>query len=247
MEIVPAIDVIEGRCVRLTGGDYRKKQVYFDDPLEAAREFERFGLKRLHLVDLDGAKAGGIVNRRVLERIASGTNLRIDFGGGIKRDEDIQAAFESGATMVTAGSVAVRDPELFLSWLEAWGSERLILGADSRGGTVSVGGWLESSDKPLIPFILDYLRRGVRKVVCTDIARDGMMSGPAVDLYREIIEAASGEGEAAGELELTASGGIRSLEDLDRLSQAGCRSAIIGKAVYEGAIPLEALAGWIAG
>jgi len=243
MEIVPAIDIIEGKCVRLTGGDYGKKSIYYEDPLTAAREFEQHGLKRLHLVDLDGAKAGGIVNRNVLERIAGGTSLIIDFGGGVKRDEDIRAAFESGAAMVTGGSIAVRDPERFLAWLEEWGPERIILGADARDGYIAVGGWQESSRKPLLPFVLDYLDLGIRKVICTDIARDGMMSGSSLTLYTELIQAAREAGQPG--MELTASGGVTDLAELDCLEASGLSAAIIGKAIYEGSITLDALGDWV--
>ncbi len=243
MEIIPAIDIIEGRCVRLTGGDYAQKKVYNEDPVAVAKEFEQYGLNRLHLVDLDGAKAGGIVNHAVLSRIAGATSLTIDFGGGIKRNEDIRVAFESGAAMVTGGSVAVRDPELFLSWLERWGSDRLILGADVKAGFIAVSGWKEQSHERLIPFVLDYLGRGVRKVICTDISRDGMLSGSAQQLYGDMLQASREAGHP--ELELIASGGVTAVEELDQLACRGMAGAIIGKALYEGAITLESLARWV--
>lgn len=244
MEIIPAIDIIEGKCVRLTGGDYGKKKVYNEDPVAAALNFSSAGIRRLHLVDLDGAKAGRIVNRKVLEAIASKTDLTIDFGGGLKREEDINAAFESGASMVTGGSVAVKNPDLFLAWLEKWGAERIILGADAREGKIAVSGWLESSTEEIIPFILKYRKKGIRKVISTDISRDGMMSGPAVELYGEILYAAS---DAYGDeaIHLIASGGIRNIADLEELSARNLSGAIIGKALYEGTIRLDELASWI--
>jgi len=243
MIIIPAIDIIDGKCVRLAGGDYGKKKIYNEDPLAVAREFEEYGIRRLHLVDLDGAKSGGIVNRKVLESIASGTNLIIDFGGGIKRDSDIRAAFESGASMVTGGSIAVKEPETFLGWLEEWGAERMILGADAKDGMIAINGWMESSERELIPFVLDYLTKGIRQVICTDISKDGMMSGASIDLYKEMIKTA----EYAGldTLDLIASGGVTYSEELDALAEAGLHGAIIGKAIYEGTISLESLGIWI--
>ena len=243
MVIIPAIDIIDGKCVRLAGGDYGKKKIYNEDPLAVAREFEDYGIRRLHLVDLDGAKSGGIVNRKVLESIASGTDLVIDFGGGIKRDSDIRAAFESGASMVTGGSIAVKEPETFLGWLEEWGSERMILGADAKDGYIAVSGWMERSESELIPFVLDYLNKGVRKVICTDINKDGMMSGASIDLYKEMRKASVDAG--LDTLELIASGGVTYIDELDALAEAGLHGAIIGKAIYEGTISLESLGIWI--
>ncbi len=243
MEIIPAIDIIEGKCVRLAGGDYGKKKVYNENPLAVAREFEEHGIQRLHLVDLDGAKSGGLVNRKVLESIASGTNLIIDFGGGIKRDSDIRAAFESGASMVTGGSIAVKEPEMFLGWLQEWGSDCIILGADARDGFIAVSGWMEKSGRELIPFVEDYLKKGIRKVICTDIRKDGMLSGSSLALYKEIIQSADSAG--LSELELVASGGVTVIDELDNLAAAGLYGAIIGKAIYEGTISLESLAEWI--
>ncbi len=243
MEIIPAIDIIEGKCVRLAGGDYGKKKIYNENPLAVAREFEEHGIRRLHLVDLDGAKSGGMVNRKVLESIASGTNLVIDFGGGIKRDSDIRAAFESGASMVTGGSIAVKDPEMFLGWLQEWGSDCIILGADARDGFIAVSGWMEKSGRELIPFVEDYLKKGIRKVICTDISKDGMMSGSSLALYKEIIHSAESAG--LSELELVASGGVTFIDELDNLAAAGLCGAIIGKAIYEGTISLESLGRWI--
>ncbi|MCK5155732.1 MAG: 1-(5-phosphoribosyl)-5-[(5-phosphoribosylamino)methylideneamino]imidazole-4-carboxamide isomerase [Spirochaetales bacterium] len=243
MEIIPAIDIIDGKCVRLAGGDYGKKKVYNEDPLAVAREFEEYGIRRLHLVDLDGAKSGGIVNRKILETIASGTNLVIDFGGGIKRDSDIRAAFESGAAMVTGGSIAVKEPETFLAWHSEWGPDRIILGADARDGFIAVSGWLENSGSELIPFVLDYLAKGIRKVICTDISKDGMMSGASIELYKEMMQSADDAG--LRNLELIASGGVTYMSELDNLAEAGLSGAIIGKAIYEGSISLKALGNWI--
>lgn len=243
MVIIPAIDIIEGKCVRLSGGDYGKKKIYNEDPLAVAREFEEHGIRRLHLVDLDGAKSGGIVNRKVLESIASGTNLIIDFGGGIKRDSDIRAAFESGAAMVTGGSIAVKEPDMFLSWLEEWGSDRMILGADAKEGYIAVSGWMEKSERELIPFVHEYLKKGIRKVICTDISKDGMMNGASLELYKEMIQSAESAG--LNGLELIASGGVTYIDELDKLTAAGLHGAIIGKAIYEGTISLESLRTWI--
>ena len=243
MVIIPAIDIIEGKCVRLTGGDYGRKKIYNEDPVAVAKEFEQCGITRLHLVDLDGAKAGGIVNHTILSRIAAATNLCIDFGGGIKRTEDIQKAFDSGAAMVTGGSIAAKNPELMLSWLDTYGPEKLILGADTRDGKIAVSGWLELSQNDVIPFILSYLEKGLRKVICTDISKDGMLCGSSIQPYAEILTAS---GKATGNtLELIASGGVTTLDELTLLQQAGLSGAIIGKAIYEGSITLEALAGWI--
>jgi phosphoribosylformimino-5-aminoimidazole carboxamide ribotide isomerase len=243
MVIIPAIDIIEGKCVRLSGGDYGKKKIYNEDPLAVAREFEEHGIRRLHLVDLDGAKSGGIVNRKVLESIASGTNLIIDFGGGIKRDSDIRAAFESGAAMVTGGSIAVKEPDMFLSWLEEWGSDRMILGADAKEGYIAVSGWMEKSERELIPFVHEYLKKGIRKVICTDISKDGMMNGASLELYKEMIQSAESAG--LNGLELIASGGVTYIEELDKLAAAGLHGSIIGKAIYEGTISLESLGLWL--
>ncbi|MDA3832237.1 MAG: 1-(5-phosphoribosyl)-5-[(5-phosphoribosylamino)methylideneamino]imidazole-4-carboxamide isomerase [Spirochaetales bacterium] len=239
-EVIPAIDVIEGNCVRLTRGDYEKKSVYSSDPLDVAMQYEDAGLRRLHLVDLDGAKSGGLVNRKVLERIASHTSLVIDFGGGIKRDEDIQAAFDSGASMVTGGSVAVKNPELFLKWLALYGSEKLILGADLSNGFVAVSGWLEHSHVTGVELVLRYLEQGIRKVISTEISRDGMLSGPSYDLYKQISDAAQLAGYP--DLQLTASGGVSSVDDLVELKKRGLSGVIVGKALYEGKITVEELA-----
>lgn len=226
MRIIPAIDISEGKAVRLRQGDYDRKTEYFEDPLDAARQFEAAGLKYLHVVDLDGAKARRIVNLPVLERLVTNTQLQIDFGGGIASRADLEAALQAGAKQVTVGSLAARDPETFLSWLEEFGPERLILGADAREGRIAVSGWLESTDLEVEAFVKRFYQAGVRYVVCTDIARDGMLSGPAIGLYRRLLQENPG-------LKLVASGGIRGTEDLQELQAAGLDGAIVGRAVYE--------------
>lgn len=238
-DIIPAIDLIEGSAVRLTKGDYAKKTVYASDPLEVAKRFEGAGLKRLHLVDLDGAKSGGIVNHAVLERIAGKTSLVVDFGGGVKRDEDIKKAFSCGAAMVTGGSIAVKDPETFLRWLETYGPERIILGADVSGGKVALSGWLESSSVSGEELIGSYVRKGIRKVISTDISKDGMLTGPSFGLYASISEHLRTSG--LPKIELIASGGVSEYEDLLRLREQGLSGVIVGKAYYEGRISLEQL------
>ncbi len=232
IEIIPAIDIIGGKCVRLTKGDYDCAKVYNANPLEVAQAFEAHGVRRLHLVDLDGAKAGRIVNYRVLEQIASRTSLVIDFGGGLKCDDDLRIAFNSGAQMVTGGSVAVKNPKLFCSWLDAFGSERIILGADVKGEKVAVSGWQETSDCDLMPFIEHYVARGIRQVICTDIERDGMLQGASVALYKRILQ----QFPALG---LVASGGVSSWRDIEELNEASVPSVIVGKAIYEGRITLK--------
>ncbi len=238
MRIIPAIDIIGGKCVRLTKGDYDTQKVYYPDPLDAARAFEDHGIRYLHLVDLDGARSSHIVNYQVLERISAKTNLQIDFGGGLKSDDDLRIAFESGARQVTGGSIAVKEPSRFLDWLKIYGPERIILGADARDGKIAVSGWQEGSEQELTPFIRSFLQEGVRLVICTDIARDGMLQGPATPLYSSLIRDLQGENM---DLCLIASGGIRSIEDLERLRETGCEGAIIGKAIYEGSIDLMEL------
>lgn len=234
IELIPAIDIIEGKCVRLSQGDYGTRKVYSEDPAEMALRLEDVGIHRLHVVDLDGAKAGHIVNYRTLERIATRTNLCIDFGGGVKRDEDLRIAFESGAQMVTGGSVAVREPERFLSWLKQYGSERIILGADAKDRKIAVGGWEESTALELVSFIQEYVQKGVRKTICTDIGKDGMLQGPAVDLYQDIQR-------EVPEVYLIASGGVSSIADIERLAEAGIPAVIFGKALYEGRISFQEL------
>ena len=234
MDIIPAIDIIGGSCVRLSQGDYALKKEYSSDPLEMAKRFEDHGLKRLHLVDLEGAKGGTIVNLQSLERIASNTCLIIDFGGGIKKSDDLRDAFNAGASMVTCGSIAASDPPLVESWLARYGSDRLILGADAKSGMIATHGWLETTSLEVGPFIDSYLAKGFFRVICTDIALDGMLSGPSFALYDELLA-------SRPSLHLIASGGIASIEDMYALHKAGLGGAIIGKALYEGAITLEAL------
>jgi phosphoribosylformimino-5-aminoimidazole carboxamide ribotide isomerase len=233
IELIPAIDIINGQCVRLTKGDYDQKTVY-GNPLDMALEFERIGYKRLHVVDLDGAKSKHIVNDAVLREITSQTNLVVDFGGGIKTDEDLEKAFAAGASMVTVGSIAVTQPELFLGWLEKYGAERMILGADVRNGKISINGWKEDSSEDLLPFLQKYIDAGVKNVLCTEISKDGTLAGPAIELYREVME-------AYPELHLIASGGVSSMEDIKALDQAGIPAVVFGKAIYEGRIDLRQL------
>lgn len=255
MRIIPAIDIIEGKCVRLSKGDYESKKVYNENPLEVAQQFEAHGIEYLHLVDLDGAKSKHIVNHRILETIATNTNLKIDFGGGLKTDEDLHIAFESGASQITGGSIAVKDRETFIHWLEKYGPDSIILGADAKEEKVAVSGWLEESDKRLVPFIQEYLKEGVTYVICTDISKDGMLEGPSFDLYNKIVSKTmkvdtviSGSGvedkETLG-INLIASGGISSFEELPKLAEIGCEGTIIGKAIYENRIGLKQLERYI--
>lgn len=238
IELIPAIDLIGGKCVRLTKGDYDTQKVYNEDPVAVAREFEEYGFKRLHVVDLDGARSKHVVNHKVLERMAQATNLVIDFGGGIKTDEDIRIATESGAQMITVGSVAVTRPDLFLGWLQQLGSERIILGADVKNGRISINGWKEDSSDELIPFLDKYIQKGVQKVLCTEISKDGTLQGPATALYREIMT-------QFPQCHLIASGGVSSMNDLKELDQAGIPAVVFGKAIYEGRIALKDLALWM--
>lgn len=231
IELIPAIDIIGGQCVRLTKGDYDQKTVY-GEPLDMALEFERIGFKRLHVVDLDGAKSKHIVNDAVLKAITKETNLTVDFGGGIKTNEDIEKAFASGAAMVTIGSIAVTQPELFMGWLSTYGAERIILGADVRHGKISINGWKEDSSEDLLPFLRKYVDAGVKNVLCTEISKDGTLAGPAIDLYRRIME-------TYPELHLIASGGLSSKEDIEALDAAGIPAVVFGKAIYEGRIDLR--------
>jgi len=237
MNLIPAIDLIDGKCVRLTQGDYAQKKVYSEDPLEVAKAVEGAGLRRLHLVDLDGARARRIVNWKVLERIAAHTGLWIDFGGGMKSDEDLRIAFSCGARQVTGGTVAVKAPDLFERWLRAYGPERIILGADARDGRMAVSGWQEESELELMDFLANYQDRGIRYVISTDIRKDGKLEGPALDIYRAIRE-------AYPEFRLIASGGITTHGDLDELHAIGCYGAIVGKALYEGRLSLPQLGRW---
>lgn len=234
IEIIPAIDLIDGKCVRLSQGDYNEKKVYNEDPLEVARMFEDAGIGRLHLVDLDGAKAKHIVNQAVLEKIASNTSLVIDFGGGVQSDKDIELAFNSGASMVTGGSIAVRDRELFNGWLKKYGSEKIILGADCKDHKIAVSGWQEETSIDILSFISDYKTEGVSKVVCTDISKDGMLQGPSIELYKEILN-------TLPDLYLIASGGVSCFQDILDLEEAGIPAVILGKAIYEDRITLKEL------
>lgn len=234
IEIIPAIDIIDGKCVRLTQGDYNQKTVYNEDPVEIAKMFEDAGIKRLHTVDLDGARSSHIVNTRVIERIATHTNLTIDFGGGIKSDEDLRKAFDAGAQMVTIGSVAVKEPELFASWVETYGGEKIILGADVKNGYISISGWLEEGEQKLMDFICHHTKNGIHNVLCTDISRDGMLQGPAIELYKDIMA-------HYPTLHLIASGGVSCINDIERLNDAGIPAVVFGKAIYEGRINLKEL------
>lgn len=234
MRIIPAIDIIDGKCVRLTKGDYNTKKVYNENPLEIAMAFEASGIQHLHLVDLDGAKSKHIVNYKVLERIATKTGLSIDFGGGLKSDEDLHVAFESGASQITGGSIAVKSPETFKSWLDKFGADKIILGADAKNEKVAISGWQEDSKLELLPFIKSNLEEGIKYVICTDISKDGMLEGPAFDLYKKIIENTDG-------IKLIASGGISTIDELPKLMETGCEGTIIGKAIYEGKISLKQL------
>lgn len=234
IEIIPAIDLIDAKCVRLSQGDYAQKTVYNENPLEVAKMFEDAGIRRLHLVDLDGAKAHHIVNHKVLEQIASKTNLIIDFGGGLKSDNDLRIAFESGASMITGGSIAVRDSETFLSWIQKFGAEKIILGADVKDEKVAVGGWIETTEIELMPFISNYISKGISKVICTDISKDGMLQGPALDLYKKMLT-------IEPDMYLIASGGVSSLDDIIQLNEAGVPAVITGKAIYEGKFKLSDL------
>lgn len=234
IELIPAIDIIDGKCVRLSQGDYASKKVYNEDPLEVARAFEDNGLRRLHVVDLDGAKAHHIVNYKTLETLATRTSLTIDFGGGLKSDEDLKIAFDCGAQMVTGGSIAVKSPATFEAWITRYGPERIILGADVKEKKIAVGGWLEASECDLFTFVSAYQQKGITQVITTDIARDGMLQGPSVDLYAEMLQQLPG-------IYLIASGGVSSIDDIQSLDEAGVQGVIFGKAIYEGRISLRDL------
>jgi phosphoribosylformimino-5-aminoimidazole carboxamide ribotide isomerase len=238
MEIIPAIDLIGGKCVRLSQGDYSSKIEYHDDPLEMAKRFEGVGIRRLHLVDLDGAKAKKIVNADVLERICAGTSLQVDFGGGIQSDVEIQKAFLLGAKQVTGGSIAVKNPELFQTWIEKYGFEKIILGADAKDRKIAVGGWEETTSVELIPFVRDYVASGIRYVICTDVAKDGLLQGPSTQLYIDMMSEIPG-------VKLIASGGVSCMQDLEDLQKSGVYGAIVGKAYYEGRVTLEQLASFV--
>lgn len=234
IELIPAIDLIEGKCVRLTKGDYNQKTVYNDDPVEVARQFEQMGFNRLHVVDLDGAKSRHIVNDHVLRTITEQTRLVVDFGGGIKTQADIEKAFSAGAAMVTVGSIAVTQPQLFGDWLSRYGADRMILGADVRNGMISINGWKEDSTQELLPFLKHYVEQGVKNVLCTEISKDGTLAGPAIELYRQVMA-------AYPQLHLIASGGVSSTDDIFALEHAGIPAVVFGKAFYEGRIDVEKL------
>ena len=238
MRIIPAIDLIDGKCVRLSKGDYNTKKIYNENPLEIAKEFEAHGIEYLHLVDLDGAKSKHIVNHKVLEQIASKTSLKIDFGGGLKTDEDLKIAFESGANQITGGSIAVKNPDVFKSWLTKFGTEKIILGADANNEKIAVSGWLEESDQELIPFVQGYQKQGVNYVICTDISKDGMLQGPSFDLYKKMLN-------DIPNIKLIASGGISTFDELPKLAEMGCEGTIIGKAIYENRISLKQIENYI--
>ena len=238
MRIIPAIDIIEGKCVRLSKGDYATKKIYNENPLEVAKEFEASGISHLHLVDLDGAKSQHIVNYKILEEIASKTDLKIDFGGGLKSNDDLRIAFECGASQITGGSIAVKEPEVFKKWLTSYGADRIILGADAHHEKIAISGWQEASSIEVIPFIKNYVNEGVSYVICTDIAKDGMLEGPSFDLYKRILEQVEG-------VKLIASGGISHFDELPKLAALGCEGTIIGKAIYEQRISMKQLESFI--
>ena len=238
MRIIPAIDIIDGKCVRLSKGDYDTKKIYNENPLEVAKEFEDHGIQYLHLVDLDGAKSKHIVNHHILEQIASKTNLKIDFGGGLKTDDDLRIAFESGANQITGGSIAVKDKATFTNWITTYGADKIILGADAMDEKVAVSGWQEESKEELLPFIQAYQQKGISYVICTDISKDGMLEGPSFDLYQKIVTSTS-------DLKLIASGGISTFDELPKLAKMGCEGTIIGKAIYENRISLKQLENYI--
>jgi len=233
MRIIPAIDIIEGKCVRLTKGDYNTKKIYNENPLEVAKEFETNGIEYLHVVDLDGAKSSRIINHKVLEQIATKTNLKIDFGGGLKSGEDARIAFESGANQITGGSIAVKDPDVFIGWLTKYGKDKIILGADCKNRKIATNGWLETSEVDIVDFISEYQEIGIANTICTDVAKDGMLQGASLDLYIEILSKTS--------VNLIASGGVANINDLHRLKEIGCEGTIVGKAIYEGNISLKEL------
>lgn len=238
MRIIPAIDIIDGKCVRLTKGDYNTKKIYNENPIEVAKEFQDSGIEYLHVVDLDGAKASEIINYKVLEQIATKTNLKIDFGGGLKSDKDLEIAFNSGANQITGGSIAVKNPAIFENWISKYGAEKIILGADfypdTSGGKIATNGWQEESSLALIPFVADYQKKGIQYVICTDISKDGMLQGPSFDVYSELLN-------SVNPLKLIASGGISTFEEIPKLAENGCEGVIIGKAIYENKISLKQL------
>lgn len=238
IELIPAIDIIEGKCVRLTKGEYSSQKTYSENPLEIAKQLEDIGVKRLHMVDLDGAKSKHIVNHKVLETIANSTSLKIDFGGGIKSDADVHTAFDSGASLVTIGSVASTSPELFMSWIDKYGTDKIILGADVRNGMISINGWKEDSQYSLFDFLDKYIEAGIINILCTEISRDGMLEGPATDLYKEIMQ-------RYPNINLIASGGISCMKDIEVLDDNGIPSVVFGKAMYEERISMADIRNWL--
>lgn len=238
IQIIPAIDIIDGKCVRLSQGDYNKKKVYNEDPLEVAKEFEGYGITRLHMVDLDGARSKHVVNHKVLERVATHTSLTVDFGGGIKTDDDLDIAFDNGASLVTLGSIAVKEPERMWGWCDKYGAEKIILGADVKDKMIAVNGWLETSKQDLFSFLETHIKKGINNVLCTDISKDGMLAGPSIELYSEVMR-------FCPTLNLIASGGVSCLDDIKRLNEAGIPSVVFGKAIYEGKIDMNELTKWV--
>jgi phosphoribosylformimino-5-aminoimidazole carboxamide ribotide isomerase len=238
MKIIPAIDLIDAKCVRLTQGDYNQKTIYNEDPLEVAKEFEGAGLTRLHLVDLDGAKAKKVINWKVLERIANNTSLVIDFGGGVRTNEDLEVVFNSGAAMVTAGSIAVTQPDTVSHWLARFGADKIILGADVKGDFIAIHGWQEKGTVKWPAFIEDYTQKGITQVICTDVAKDGMLQGPSIGLYKDIMA-------EFPKLQLIASGGVSNMHDLHQLNEIGVAGTILGKAIYEGRVTLKELSSFV--
>ena len=237
MRIIPAIDIIDGKCVRLTQGDYAQKKVYNEDPIEVARTFEQAGLKYLHLVDLDGAKSGKVMNWKVIESITSNTGLQVDFGGGIKTEIELTRLFASGIRQVNLGSIAVKDPNLVSEWIARYGAEKIILGADVKNEKIAIGGWLEESSISIIDFINDYLKKGIQYITCTDISTDGMLSGPNVQLYSKLLQ-------TFPSIKLIASGGVSGMKDLEDLKKINVDGVIVGKAIYEGRVDVEELGRW---
>jgi len=243
MRIIPAIDIIDGKCVRLSKGDYDTKKIYNENPLEVAKNFEAHGIQYIHVVDLDGAKSKHIVNHKILEQIATKTSLKVDFGGGLKTDQDLRIAFESGASQITGGSIAVKDADRFKSWLSNYGSDKIILGADAHNRKIAISGWLEESDDDVVEFIDAYQKEGVQYVICTDISKDGMLEGPSFDLYEEILKSTQATNDRG--VKLIASGGISTFSELPKLAALGCEGTIIGKAIYENRITLKELENFI--
>ena len=248
MRIIPAIDIIDGKCVRLSKGDFTTKKIYNENPLEVAKEFQDFGIEYLHLVDLDGARTGSLVNQHILEQIASKTNLKVDFGGGLKRDADVKTAFDCGAHQITGGSIAVNNAPKFLNWVAKYGSEKIILGADFNpqptGAKIAISGWAEESGEDLIPFIYNYIENDLKYVICTDISKDGMLTGPSFEVYEDILSKVN-EDTQQSVVRLIASGGISTFSEIPKLAAMGCDGVIIGKAIYEGKISLKQLENFI--